>query len=89
MTYFITFFAELFKRFFSEKPWFFKWVQGVSAAVAFITGLPTLLASSGIVLPEAWNAISSQIISVAAIVAAFIAQLTVTTKVKEDEHLRD
>ena len=83
------FIAELVKRLFSEKPWFFVWVQRIAAIVAIITGLPQFLEASGITLPAAWASISSQIVSVAAVVAAFIAQLTVTTKVKEDEHLRD
>lgn len=83
------FIAELVKRLFSEKPWFFVWVQRIAAIVAIITGLPGFLEASGVTLPDAWNAISSQIVAVASVVAAFIAQLTVTTAVKEDKGLRD
>lgn len=83
------FINELLLRLFSEKPWFFQVVQVLSVVTALITGLPVWLAESGVVLPEAWQAVSSQVVSVAAAVAAFIAQLTVTGEFKKKQGLRD
>jgi len=85
----ITFVSELLLRFFGKTPSFFKWVQVIAVVMALLTGLPAFLEQSGVVLPGYIQAIASKIVSVAAVVAAIIAQLTVTTKVKEDEHLRD
>lgn len=85
----MNFLNELLIRLFSSKPWFFKVIQIVSVLTALVTGLPTFLAESGIVLPEAWEAISSKIVSVAAMVAAFVAQLTVTSDTKNKEGLKD
>lgn len=83
------FINELLLRLFSDKPWFFKVVQILSVVTALITGLPVWLAESGVVLPDAWQALSSQVVSVAAAVAAFIAQLTVTGEFKVKEGLKD
>ena len=69
------FLAELVQRLFSKNPNFFKWVQAISILVALITGLPAFLETSGIQLPEAWESISNKAVAIAALVAAFIAQL--------------
>jgi hypothetical protein len=83
------FFTELLIRLFGDTPWFFRVVRVVSIVLAIITGLPGLLESAGIVLPEAIAAISSQVIFIASILAAFIAQLTVTSDFKKKEGLKD
>ena len=85
----ITFVSELITRFFGKTPKFFQYVQLASVIVALITGLPAFLEQSGVVLPAAVGAIASKVVSVASIVAAIIAQLTVTTDVKNKEGLRD
>jgi hypothetical protein len=79
----LKFFAELSLRFFSKTPWFFKVVQLLSIAVALILGLPQLLADAGVTLPPHIEEITSEVVFYAGIIAAFIAQLTVTTEVKE------
>jgi len=78
----MNFLNELIIRLFSSKPWFFQVVQIISVATAVVTGLPEFLADSGIHLPAAWEAISSKAVSIAAMVAAFVSQLTVTDKTK-------
>lgn len=85
----MNFLNELIIRLFSSKPWFFQVVQIISVATAVVTGLPEFLADSGIHLPEAWEAISSKAVSIAAMVAAFVAQLTTTSAVKKDANLKD
>jgi hypothetical protein len=83
------FLSELLLRLFGDTPWFFKVVRIISIVLALITGLPTLIESSGIVLPDAISILSSQIISVAALLSAFIAQLTVTSEFKKREGFKD
>lgn len=83
------FLLELLIRLFSDTPWFFKVIRVIGSSVAVITGLPLLLANAGIDLPDAIDAISSQVVSVAAIVGTIISQLTVTSAGKVKEHLKD
>jgi vacuolar-type H+-ATPase subunit I/STV1 len=83
------FFVELLVRLFSKTPWFFKVVQIISAVALVITGLPQLLVQAGVEIPEAWTGTLSQVVSIASMVAIFLAQLTTTTKVKEVEKLKD
>lgn len=83
------FIVELLVRVFSKTPWFFKVVQIISAVALVVSGLPQLLAQSGVNIPEAWTGTVAQIVSIASMVAIFLAQLTTTTKVKEVEKLRD
>lgn len=85
----MNFLNELIIRLFSSKPWFFQVVQIISVATAVVTGLPEFLADSGIHLPEALEAISSKAVSIAAMVAAFVSQLTVTDKTKKENGLKD
>jgi len=83
------FFVELLVRLFSKTPWFFKVVQIISTVALVITGLPHLLVQAGVEIPEAWTGTLSQVVSIASMVAIFLAQLTTTTKVKEVEKLKD
>jgi hypothetical protein len=83
------FLLELLIRLFSDTPWFFRVIRIIGSSVAVITGLPLLLANAGIDLPDAIDAISSQVVSVAAIVGTIISQLTVTSAGKVKEHLKD
>jgi L-asparagine transporter-like permease len=83
------FVLELIVRLFGETPWFFKVIKVLSIITALITGVPLLLSNAGIELPEAINAIASQVVAIAAIVGAFVAQLTVTTSFKKKEQLQD
>ena len=81
--------VELLVRLFSKTPWFFKVVQIISSIALMITGLPQLLAQAGVEIPEAWTGTVSQVVSIASMVAIFLAQLTTTTQVKTVEKLRD
>jgi hypothetical protein len=83
------FFSELLLRLFGKTPWFFKVVQVLAVVTALVTGLPEFLESAGVDLPAAWDAVSSKVVSIASLVAAFIAQLPVTTDVKKKENLPD
>jgi hypothetical protein len=85
----MSFLAELVLRVFGKTPHFFKVVQVVSIIIAAVTGLPDFLNSIGLDLPESFDVIANKVISIAAIVAAFIAQLTVTTDTKKQEHIPD
>lgn len=82
MTNILTFFVEIVSRFAAKTPWFFKVVQVLAIVTAIVTGLPAFLTSVGIVLPEFLNSVMSTAVSISAIVAAFIAQLTVTSPEK-------
>jgi hypothetical protein len=83
------FLLELLIRLFSDTPWFFRVLRIIGSTVAVITGLPLLLANAGIDLPDAIDAISSQVVSIAAIVGTIVSQLTVTSAGKVKEHLKD
>ena len=83
------FFTELLIRLFGDTPWFFKVIKIIGIVVAIITGIPVLLSNAGVELPEAINAIASQVVAIASILAAFIAQLTVTSDFKKKEGLKD
>lgn len=83
------FLLELLIRLFSDTPWFFRVIRITGSSVAVITGLPLLLANAGIDLPDAIDAISSQVVSIAAIVGTIVSQLTVTSAGKVKEHLKD
>ncbi len=72
------FLIELIKRFLSKTPKFFKVVKAISVIVALITGIPALLEQANIVLPDSLNAIASKVVSIAALISAFISQLTTT-----------
>ena len=85
----IDFIAELLTRLFGKTPWFFKVIQILSVVTAIVTGLPQFLTDAGIIIPDAWNAISSQVVSIASLVATFISQLAVTTSVKEEKNIPD
>jgi hypothetical protein len=83
------FISELLLRLFGKTPWFFKVVQVLAVLTALVTGLPAFLESAGIDLPGSWDVVSNKVVSIAALVGAFVAQLTVTTDVKKKENLPD
>jgi hypothetical protein len=83
------FLNELLIRFFTEKPQFFKVVQAIGVFAAVLTGLPVVLETYGMVLPESIQSIANETISIASLVATFVAQLTTTTKDKKREGLED
>jgi hypothetical protein len=82
------FFIELIIRLASKTPWIFRVIQVISSATLFITGLPLLLQSSGINLPDRWDAIASEVVSISSIVAIFVSQLAVPTNVVDSEKLK-
>ncbi len=86
------FLIELVKRFSAETPWFFKVIRNLSIATALIAGLPQFLlflTNSGVELPDAVFVFSNKVIAISSLVAAFIAQLTATTKEKESLNIPD
>ena len=83
------FLAELVVRLLGKTPAFFKIVQIISVVIAIITGLPTFLQSAGVDLPDAWDSVVLQVISVAGMVGAFISQLTVTSEEKAMRQIKD
>jgi len=84
----MNFLNELILRLFSKTPHFFTVLKVISVIAALITGLPEWLRDSGVILPEAWMALSNSIVSYAAMAAAFIAQLTMTEDDKAKKGLR-
>lgn len=90
-----TFIVELIKRFTADTPWFFQVIRYLSIAIAIIVGLPGVIdylcveVDLCIVLPESWSAIYSKVASIAALVSAFIAQLTATTTEKAKKYITD
>lgn len=89
MNFITSFIVETIKRLFASKPGYFKVLQIASIVVAIVTGLPEFLTSVGVVLPEALQLIASKAVSIAAVVAALIAQLTVTTAEKNEKNIKD
>ena len=86
------FLIELVKRFSAETPWFFKVIRNLSIATAVIAGLPqflSFLTIAGVELPEIVFVFSNKVVAVSSLVAAFIAQLTVTAKDKEELNIPD
>lgn len=83
------FFLELLVRLFADTPWFFRVVRIISIIASLLTGIPALLQGAGITLPGPIDAVASDVVAIAALVAAFIAQLTVTAPVKKREDLKD
>lgn len=77
----IAFFAELVGRLFSKTPAFFKVIQVISTIVSIVTGLPVLLQSVGITLPEPFAALENKVIAIAGLVSLFISSLPVSTPV--------
>ncbi len=86
------FFVELLLRLFSDKPWFFKVIQIASAVIAVVLLGPDLVAAlsgAGVHLPETWLSFIGKAVGVAGVVSIFIAQLTMKSKDKSDQGLKD
>jgi hypothetical protein len=52
-------------------------IRNISIVIALITGLPAFLAENGLDLPDAIDVISNKVVSIAGIIAAIIAQISV------------
>lgn len=72
------FLIELGQRFLSKTPKFFKIVRLLGIIAGIVTGIPALLESNGVILPDALLPISSKLVSICGWVVAFVAQLTTT-----------
>lgn len=86
------FLIELVKRFTADTPWFFRVIRNISIAAAVVSGAPQLLSflvASGIEIPQGVFVLANKTVAIAALVASFIAQLTVTTKEKETLNIPD
>lgn len=71
------FFAQLFTRIFSSKPWFFKVIQGAALVLGVASKVIEIIGTNNITLPAALAWVPSTVTQVAAIVALVIAQLPV------------
>ena len=81
------FLIEAIKRFSAETPWFFKVIRNISIVTTLVTGLPDLLSfltDSGVEIPEFIYIFANKTISISSVVAAIIAQLTVTSAEKKE-----
>lgn len=86
------FIKEVFARLGMKSPSFFRVIQWLSIATAFVTGLPALLAQFqnelGITIPDWIKHISDRAVAISAIVAWVIAKLPVSdpdaTKLKSN-----
>lgn len=86
------FLIEAIKRFSAETPWFFKVIRNISIATTLVTGLPDLLSfltASGVELPQFVFVFANKTISISSVVAAVIAQLTVTAAEKKELGITD
>jgi hypothetical protein len=72
-----SFLKDIILRLFGKSPKFFQIIKIVGSIAALLTGIPVLLENSGVILPEYLQVFASKIVSIASIVAVFIAQLTV------------
>ena len=70
---------EIITRLRAKSPTLFKWIGYIGIAATFVSGLPEVLTSYGISIPEAWQLISSKTVAIAGAIAAFVANLTVDT----------
>ncbi len=77
------FLRETFNRLFKTSPSYFQVIQWLSVAVAFVSGIPLLIAQFqtdiGIILPEWVHDMSSKAVLWSSIVAWIIAKLPVKT----------
>lgn len=78
------FLVQLLRRFQAETPWFHKVVRAVSIVVAVIAAAPQFLDAAGLMelLPGSFVDILTKVVSIASIVAAFVAQLATTEQAK-------
>jgi hypothetical protein len=86
------FLIEAIKRFSAETPWFFKVIRNISIITTLVTGLPDLLSfltDNGIELPQFIFVFANKTISISSVVAAVIAQLTVTAAEKKELGITD
>ena len=86
------FLIEAIKRFSAETPWFFQVIRNLSIITTLVTGLPDLLSfltDSGVELPQFVFVFANKTIAISSIIAAIIAQLTVTAAEKKELGLVD
>jgi hypothetical protein len=86
------FLIEAIKRFSAETPWFFKVIRNISIISTLVTGLPDLLSfltASWVELPQFVFVFANKTISISSVVAAVIAQLTVTAAEKKELGITD
>lgn len=72
--------TELLQRFATKNPKFFKWIQGISAAVAIVAFIPDLLAYLEIPSPTWLDFLHDRAIKIGALTAVIMAQLPNETK---------
>lgn len=84
------FLSEMLKRLFGKTPWFFKVIQIISGIIAVIMLGPDIIDAiqgSGIKLPDTWTGFVAKAVGIASAISTVIAQLTVTTEVKEKQNI--
>lgn len=76
---------QIILRLFSGTPLFFtviKWVSFVVGVIIIVPDLIDTLTGAGVILPTDWYEVVEKIVGYAALVAAFISQLTLPTDIK-------
>ena len=73
----IKFLAELVNRLFAKSPKFFRIIKVIAAILAIVTGLPGILESLGIHLPDTLAVLQNKVVSIAGLAAFFVSSLTV------------
>lgn len=75
------FLQELFQRFSTKSPTFFKIFQLISSILVAITGLPSFIQSLGLTLPPALMVLENKAVAFAAMGVLFTSLLTSQSKV--------
>lgn len=70
---------EIYLRLVSKSPKLFNVISTISTICLIITGLPELLYSLGIELPQSWELIKNKTVLISSTISLFIARLTVDT----------
>lgn len=76
----LTWLQELIQRFFTKSPLFFKIWTIVSGALVLITGVPELLSTMNIHIPDLWNVKVTAAVAWASRAALFMSLLTTQSK---------
>jgi hypothetical protein len=79
------FFIDLLKRLMADTPIFFKIIRTIGIVAAAVTLIPSWLEAIGVALPDSLHLIANKVIGIAALVSAFVAQLTATEAAKKEK----
>ena len=74
---FLSFLADLVKRFVAPTPKFFTILRNISGLLTLVIGLPAFIEGAGFTLPDVIHDISSKTFGIITLTIFFISQLTV------------